>query len=105
MEDRGEIVGGEQEYFPTHSRKFPHTYITREMIEKKREQLRERRELWDLERELEDEVLEFREIQEAWLADLVTLDDVLEQLMSSGLCNTLSAWRKRRQKTHTRTHR
>lgn len=79
-----------------HRRRFPTTRLAAEKIQLKREQLKKQREVWDLQRELEDEMLEFREIQEAWLEDLVTLDDVLEELMESGLCEKLSVWRNRK---------
>ena len=88
---------GEGEYVVSpNRRKFPNTHVTPEIIEAKREQLRKERELWDVERELEEEILEFREIQDAWLEELVTLDDVLERVMELGLCKKLSVWRDKK---------
>lgn len=107
MPERKDIVGGDEGYFPIHNRKFPRSYQTVEKIEMKREQLKKRWELWDAERELEDELLEFREVQEAWLEDIVTLDDVLERMMEMGLCKKLSVWKEKKIKqthTHTNTH-
>jgi hypothetical protein len=101
MSRNDEIVGGEDGYFPTHSRKFPRTHATRVEIILKREKLRQQREMWDLERELEDDILEFREIQEDWMDGQEILKEMLERMMESGLCKKLSVWRN----THTHTDR
>jgi hypothetical protein len=96
MSGDDEIVGGEQGYFPIHSRRFPRTRATRADLMLKREKLKQRREVWDLERELEDDILEFREIQEDWMNGLTDLEEILERMMRTGLCHKLAVWRSMR---------
>lgn len=74
--------------FPTHVT----GHMSREEIEEKQAQLAEQTELFELEKQLTEDLHKLRDDVMAWHDEQITLPEILEAMMQNGLCQRIGVW-------------